>query len=362
MKAILLATVLVLDAMPAMAQPASPSESGYAPRKPDFDRAEAVRRLGDTSLVYWVDGPTLRIAARSSAREPRLCCTFQPPMYDLSDGIWGLMVEVPELDRSVIQMILAGDATVPQTYRGPQALPDPVRVEALKGRVETVEIDSFSLKEKRKVTIYRPAVPPPATGYPVIYMADGQSTAVFALIVESLIDQGLIQPVMMVGLWHGTGPRDGGWDQRNREYLPSAKVDPAAYQRHSNFVLTEVMPLAEKTYGASRRRDDRLTYGFSSGGSWAMSFALRHPDVFAKASAAGMSAGPDNFAFTGEEKVALYLTTGRYDQFYQRNLKTCQNAQAAGVACRFTGLYAGHDSYVWNHALVESLKASFSLK
>lgn len=342
------------------ARPALPETFGYSVKAPDFTAAEAARRLGSASLIYWVEGAYLRVAARASAPAVRLCCTVQPDMQALGEGLWGLTFTFPDLNRSVIELHTSADPTTRLYWRGPDAPAEPEAVAKLSGSLEEVEIDSVHLKARRKLTVYRPKSPPPPEGYPVVYMADGRAVSGFAWIVERLIDEGVVRPVVLVGIWSGEGPAtNGGFDQRNREYLPSPRVDPQAYADHEAFVLKDVMPLVEARYGVSGRRADRLTYGFSAGGSWSLSFALRHPDAFAHGASAGMSAGPGSFTLSGTEDVKLYISAGRYDQFYSGAEKTCLKAQAAGLYCHFTGMYAGHDPFVWNLALLETLKAVF---
>lgn len=349
-------------ASPSVMAQSAPSETfGYSVSPPDFTAAEATRRLGSASLTFWVDGTLLRVAARAATPAVRLCCTVQPDMQALGEGLWGLTLAFPDLNRSVIGLQTSADKTTRLYWHGPDAPAEPEAVAKLSGSLEEVEIDSAHLKARRNLTLYRPKRPAPSQGYPVVYMADGRSVGHFARIVERLIDEGVIRPVVLVGIWSGEGPAtNGGFDQRNREYLPSPKVDPQAYADHEAFVLKDVMPLVEARYRVSTRRADRLTYGFSAGGSWSLSFALRHPDAFAQGASAGMSAGPGSFTFSGREDVKLYISAGRYDQFYSGAEKTCLKAQVAGLTCHFTGMYAGHDLFVWNLALLDALKAVFS--
>ncbi|MFN3808897.1 alpha/beta hydrolase [Asticcacaulis sp.] len=361
--AMIMALGLAAASPQGQAQP-TPSETfGYSVIPPDFTAAEAARRLGSASLTYWVEGTLLRVAARASTPDVRLCCTVQPDMQALGEGLWGLTLVFPDLNRSVIALQTSADPTTRLYWRGPDAPAEPEAVAKLSGSLKTVEIESVLLKARRKLTLYTPKSPPPPEGYPVVYMADGRAVSGFAWVVERLIDEGVIRPVVLVGIWSGEGrATNGGFDQRNREYLPSPKVDPQAYADHEAFVLKEVMPLVEARYKVSTRRADRLTYGFSAGGSWSLSFALRHPDAFAQGASAGMSAGPGSFTFSGTEDVKLYIRAGRYDQFYSGAQKTCLKAQAAGLTCHFTGMYAGHDPFVWNLALLETLKAVFAAR
>jgi enterochelin esterase-like enzyme len=238
-------------------------------------------------------------------------------------------------------------------------------VAKLKGQVNTVEIDSPNLKEVRKISIYVPVAPPPKDGYPVIYMADGEAVSGLAPYVEKLIDDGSIAPVLLVGMWTSEWKSDEGHkaDRRNSEYLPGPAVDPVAYATHEAFVVKEVMPMVEDRFKASRRAESRMTYGFSSGASWSLSLALKHPELFRQASGFAVAASVSELAIGNAKGMRVYLGAGAYDsRFFKSTSADCSALNQAGADCSFLSIYSGHDPIMWDHGLVWALKAAFPIQ
>lgn len=324
----------------------------------DFDAQTAADHLGAKNLAYWIEGTTLRIAARGNGDlAPDLCCTFQDRMQLLAgtpQGLWGLQYNLPYIDESVLNLSLLVDMRAVESldYRGPKA-PAVSRLETLKGRTETIEIDSRNLGQKRNITIYTPPEPPPEDGYPVVYMADNSVDA-FAPIVEKLIVDGLVRPVLLVGM-------DNGGAARGREYLPG--IDPPGYERHEAFVLDEVMPLAETRFHASRKATERMTYGFSNGANWALSFGIRHRNLFDQVSAFAVAGSPkQGYGFASAQGQTLYLGAGAYDYFNKQTSAFCKQARQAGVTCHYLTIYSGHDPAMWEQGLIGALQGAFPAK
>lgn len=321
----------------------------------DFDANTAQGQLKGKNLAYWIEGTTLRIAARGSGDQaPHLCCTFQDAMQPLSsgpEGLWGLQYHLPNIDETILDLslLVEGRRTDILDYRGPRA-PVAARVESLEGRTETLEIDSRHLGQKRDITVYTPPAPPPEGGYPVVYMADNAVEA-FAPIVEALIRDGTIQPVLLVGMDHGG-------QARAREYLPD--LDPAAYQRHEAFVLEEVIPLAESRFQASRQASGRMTYGFSNGANWALAFGMKHHDRFAQVSGFAVAGNINqDYGFASAPGMRLYLGAGAYDIFYAPSSAFCKRARQAGLTCHYLTIYSGHDAAMWEQGLMFALRGGF---
>lgn len=332
----------------------------------DFSAAEAVDRLKGETLVYWIEGDIIRVAARADGEEVRLCCTFQSSMASLGKdggrGIWGAVYRVPAIAQSIITLTLSNDDAPRLVYRGPQAPPRPEAATVLQGAVTERDLDSVHLKARRAVRIYTPKADAPDAGFPVVYLADGQSMDAFAAIVDRLIADGVIRPVVLVGIAAGDGPALPGdtYDLRAREYIPTPGAIPADYLKHEAFVLKEVMPLAERDYHASTRPGDRMTFGFSNGAVWALSFALRQREQFQHVAAFSMGMPPRYFDFSGQGPLKLYLEAGRFEEaFFKSTRSVCQKAIASGVPCGFMDLYAGHDSEAWAYAFARTMTLAF---
>ncbi|ESQ83222.1 hypothetical protein AEAC466_13300 [Asticcacaulis sp. AC466] len=350
---------------PTVPEPAPCTD--YCRSAVDFTPEQAAKHLGDQALAYWVDGNIIRIAARGSGEPPGLCCTFQAQMerldHDATGTLWGAAYRVPGMDQAIISLMLpAVDDSPRLTYRGPHAPPAPEAVDTLQGHITEIAFDSVNLKAKRDLFIYTPPGKIPADGYPVIYMADGASAQHYAQLLEYLILKGAIRPILLVGIAYGAGPPlvAGGKDQRNREYLPGKTMQLPEYLAHEAFVRDEVMPLAETTFHASHRPQDRMTFGVSSGASWAVSFALRHRGVFGQAAGGSIGMGPSYFDFSHAAPLDLYVEAGRFETpFVKATDAVCRAANAASVNCTLTTLYAGHDWQAWDYAFVETVKRVF---
>jgi enterochelin esterase family protein len=333
----------------------------------DFTAVQALNRLKDETLTYWIEGDMIRVAARAEGEPVRLCCTFQSPMVflgkDRDRGVWGAAYRVPAIDQSIITLTLANTDSPRLVYRGHHAPPAPEAARVLQGTVTGIELDSIHLKAKRHVNIYAPKADVPAGGFPVVYMADGLYVDAYAAIVDKLIADGVIKPVVLVGIAAGDGPALPGdtYDLRAREYIPTPGAIPDDYLKHEAFVRDEVMPLMELRYHASAKPEDRMTFGYSNGAVWALSFALRHRDRFQHVAAFSMGMPSTYFDFSGQTPLNLYLQAGRFEGAFFRNTQAvCQKAITSGVKCGFMALYAGHDSEAWVYAFAQTMKVVFS--
>ena len=340
-----------------LCQVASAMDAGcYA--EVDFDAQTAVEHLGGKNLGYWIDGTVLRIVVRGEKDlTPGLCCTFQDQMQPLAgkpQGLWGLQYNLPNIDETILNLSLPSDGQQAETleYAGPNA-PATAHVVSLEGRIEVSIIDSPNLGQKRNITIYTPPSPPPVDGYPVVYMADN-SVEAFASIVEKLIRDGRIRPVLLIGI-------DNGGEARAREYLPG--IDRSVYERHEAFVMNEVMPLAEARFHASRKAAKRMTYGFSNGANWSLSFGVRHRELFDQVSAFGVAGNPrQDYGFASAQGQTLYLGAGAYDYFDRQTSAFCKQARQAGLTCHYLSIYCGHDPVMWELGLVSALQGAFPAK
>jgi len=331
--------------------------------EPGFSIVDAKHYLGKTQLTAWVEGNTLHIAAiDESSDAPRLAGSVEPYLQVIgtADGhhFWGVDLNLPHLAQSRLQIQLG---TETYEFMGPAAPPLPEPVNPLKGRLETISLASRALGASRQVTIYTPKAPPPLGGYPVIYAADGYDVASYAGVIERLIDDGAIQPVLVVGIWAATDTSEGkpSVSGRNAEYDPGLSIRQR-FVAHDHFVTDEVMPLVESRYHASSDRTKRMTFGFSDGAVWAIAYALRHPDRVNQVAAFGIAGSPDSFDFTtGDSGLRIFAGAGAYDPFYYNAQSICAGARRAERTCGFLTLYSGHDNAMRQYGLVSALRTIF---
>jgi enterochelin esterase family protein len=100
----------------------------------------------------------------------------------------------------------------------------------------------------------------------------GGSTRLFT-VVENLVDQKLIPPMVHVLIAPGTSP--GGRPMRSVQY-------DTVSDRYGRFLLEEVLPEVEKTYKLRQDGYSRAIGGRSSGGICSFNVAWHFPDKFAR--------------------------------------------------------------------------------
>jgi enterochelin esterase-like enzyme len=124
----------------------------------------------------------------------------------------------------------------------------------------------------RLVAVYVPAGYKPGTVLPVIIGADGPDRLLFT-VLDNLIVEKKIPPMAAVSIANGSGDAQGS--ERGLEYDTMSG-------RYSDFVETEVLPLAEEKSGIKLTHDPdgRATMGTSSGGAASLIMAWFHPERY----------------------------------------------------------------------------------
>ncbi len=316
-----------------------------------FLYAEAERRLGDASLVYWTQGDTLNIAARSPTAQAQLEGSIQDGLQPMSTvgSLWGAAYRAPGLDRAIVELRLDGQPVEAPTlvYRGPQAPPAPRANAVLKGSVQVVEMQSAALLSPRKVTVYVPPGERPKEGWPTVIATGGQGVAPYLAIVDALIEDRRIKPVAVVALWDGPAG----------EYLRGK--DPDAYGRHALFVDREVLPMAIARFGIAKDAERRLLFGVGDGGDWAVQTAARNPQI-ARSVAAFSVPGVAEAPFRQGKSLHLYMAAGAYEGPYLKGSRqTCGLAAASGTPCVLDVADAGHAPLIWQADLAKVLMQVF---
>lgn len=212
-------------------------------------------------------------------------------------------------------------------------------------------IESASLGETRRLTIYRP--PGPET-LPVIYMADGESVSQFAMTLQPLIDDGLLRPIMIVGLHSGPANPQPDADTnliRHQEYLVGwGDVMQPRWTAHDQFLREEVMPLAE-SLGASTRPQDRAVAGYSNGAAWALAMGVDHPELFDKVMALsfGWGWGGLDDMLTQARPGDIWIGAGTMEPpFHEASRKAAETLTGKARRVTFDSRASGHSPVMWN--------------
>jgi len=252
------------------------------------------------------------------------------------------------------------------TWRGAEAPSQRMRVEALEGQVERVELYSEALSETRRLEIYTPPGFDPDQGsYPAIVMADGGGTAYFAHLIETGIQTGELEPLVIIGLMSGergiVEEIDPTVDWRSADYIPGWYEAEPRFEQHLSFVTDEVIPWAVEHYAISDNPSRRLVMGHSSGGVFALHAGYRHPDQFGWAFP--FSPGRvalDTLDFETEQQARFRFGVGRYEPRFQ---VSAENSHALlierGYDSEFNDFSAGHTDDIRNAVLIDWLGEAF---
>lgn len=323
------------------------------------DEAEARRVLGDRATVWFADSDRFVVFARRPGEQVQLCCATRTPMDRIGQtDLWSVTLRVRDLDRAVIDVLVNQDpANTPlPEYRGPKAGPDPVMADTLAGRVTDEFIDSPAAGERRKLSIYTPPRFDPAKRYPVVYLPDGQVLEGYARMLDPLILTGEVRPVVLVSLWPHQGAMDVNW--RRMDWVVG--TDPARFARVEAFFINEVIPLAERKYGASPRREDRMLWGTSAGAAWVLSMSARHPRTFGHVAALSGGWGPAADEGSAPGGPRLFLAAGRFEPEYLRVMReTAARARANGREVELREPVGGHSFLTWRPLMIEALAWAF---
>ena len=141
--------------------------------------------------------------------------------------------------------------------------------------LEEMSFPSKALGRPLTVSVYRPDLPAPETGWPVLYLLHGRdannrdwsSLATIKVTLDRLIKSGRINPMLVVM------PSAG-----NSWYVDSADVKgPGNYE---TALLNELPTAFEKRFAPHCTRKSRAIAGISMGGFGALRFAFKRPDRF----------------------------------------------------------------------------------
>lgn len=188
-----------------------------------------------------------------------------------------------------------------------------------------------------RVRVAVPATPPPAEGYPVVYVLDGDDyfepgVALASHLVQT--SRGAMTPGIIVGVGY---PEDS---RRSYDYLPASPVSADVERRPDgrpiiddvyggadgflDFLDKELKPLIQANYRIDRQR--QTLYGHSYGGLLAVHALFTRPDMFQTYLLSSPSLGWNGRYVLTEEpgfaarlksvphRIATVVTVGEYEQ------------------------------------------------
>lgn len=228
--------------------------------------------------------------------------------------------------------------------------------------------ESKIASDKRDFFVYTPPGYEAKKKYPLLVLlhgfsdyADGWTTVGKAnLIFDNLLAKGEIKPLVVVmPLGYGvsidtlrTGiPRDMNIWRSNASKFGEA-------------LLSEVLPLAEKSYGIEKNREKRAITGLSMGGAEALLVGLNHLDQFAYVGAFSAGGGGNNPSETfpalsekdnGRMKL-LWMACGVDDRLIEGNRKLSAWLKEKNVKHTWVETPGAHTWLVWRRYLSDFSK------
>ena len=155
---------------------------------------------------------------------------------------------------------------------------------------EVRELTSSIVGQKYKIKIKLPRGYKNSTEkYPVLYVTDAETNfGGISYIVQRLIKDKLIPPIIVVGIAYGTDYRTF-YSLRSRDLTPTedkdlrmgGRIDPTGgADDFSRFIKNELFPFIQENYRVNN--EDRALYGHSYGGLYGCHVFLNQPGLFNK--------------------------------------------------------------------------------
>lgn len=321
--------------------------------------AQIEAQLGDNDSRVWLEGDVLTFAHRADGGPISLMGGLQHPMERLpGTDIWLLRVSMPDWTGAFLSYDFLGPTPAGKLeykHWRDAAAPEPPHRTDPPPAGETIEMESDALGEKRTITVVLPPNADPSGPIPAIILADGQSAQFHAASLHTLIRDGLLSPVAVVGI-HSAGyrgdrtqPFDPQQDYRAREYIEQA--DPGRFADHLSWVVDEVLPLVVDRFNISTDPRDLAVAGFSNGAVFAASAGLRRPDVFGNVIALSMGV-PIPEESVSEVIPRVRLAAGALEpSFFRATTSSFEVLESAEADVRMQRYVAGHDPLMWQIAM-----------
>ncbi|HXT70169.1 MAG TPA: alpha/beta hydrolase-fold protein [Vicinamibacterales bacterium] len=289
---ILLALVLVSPSLLAAEQATTPP--GPAPQAPAGGRGGG-RGAALKSPEIAADGRvTFRLRAPNAKEVVVSLGQTRLPMQKDEQGVWTATSDTLAPNYYTYSFVIDGTTVSDSANRrmetsfgsarsmfvipGPEPwLPDPA---VPRGAIARHTFRSAIAKDERDFLVYTPAgyEPKRSRAYPTLYLLHGlgddaerwMNGGGANVILDNLIAQGKAVPMVVVTTL-GYGVNNG----------PAGASTPESIPDYTKILLTEVMPVVEKTYNVATGRDQRAIAGLSMGGAEALFTGLNHLDKFA---------------------------------------------------------------------------------
>lgn len=226
------------------------------------------------------------------------------------------------------------------------------------GNIETVEYNSKTVGNTRKMLIYTPPGYSPNKKYPVLYLLHGIggdelewfNQGAPNIILDNLYAEKKLTPMIVV--------MPNGRAQKNDRAEGNIYLAAPAFENFEKDLLNDVIPFIESKYPVKSGRESRALAGLSMGGGQSLNFGLGNLNTFAWIG--GFSSAPNqkspevlvpNAAETTKKLKLLWISCGDQDgliTFSQRLHKYLKENNVPHIWHLDSGK---HDFKVWKNDL-----------
>jgi enterochelin esterase-like enzyme len=285
----------------------------------------------------------------------------QPEIYQYNFVVDGVRILDPgnpnlkngrTLDASVVEV--PGN---PPRFDELQAVPH--------GALHIITYFSTPLKKLRKLYVYTPPQYDVEANrrFPVLYLRHGSGdneenwsdTGRAGVILDNLIAQHKAAPMIIV---MPNGDTDGSW---------AGGSSPEGIEMLSQELLSDIIPMIDRTYRVAPGRENRAITGLSMGGGQAFTIGLKHMDLFAWVGEfssglvsdtefhmdkylPGFLDHPDD---VNRKLKLLFLSCGTDDPRYPGQLDLADTLKQHNIRYFWYPTPGVHEWKVWRHALAE---------
>ena len=252
------------------------------------------------------------------------------------------------------------------------------KVEELKGKLKTIELNSGNLKEPRKITIYEPPYYSKDSTYGVVLLTDNFAPKI-ANYIEYLILNNKIEPIILVGI-HNRDPQPIDslfkhyfYDFRTEEMLKNrveftsekalkaysdkifSNLIKDRYNRFSKFITSEIISFLNKKYSLNQSTTKWTIGGFSNGGAFVYGLSTDYPGLFGNTIV--MSPAGFNGYNIEQAKGAYFLCAGTLEpeSFMQNSLEYLPIFKEKNINYIHKSYKEDHNSNMWITFCVESI-------
>jgi enterochelin esterase-like enzyme len=190
--------------------------------------------------------------------------------------------------------------------------------------------------------------------YPIVYVADSGDNR--GALAAAAIRMGELEPVIVVGV-DACARTETDQGCRLQHYIEeNSGPDVARFRAYEKFFILTLVPKVESTYGRPVDATQRAINGYSAGGSWAASMALRNPDLFGRAIAMSPSP-PMLYRVPPKTRTVFAMSGGELEPTFSIHAQCFAGTITDAGGTASLRLYpAGHSEPMWGDEFMAAMR------